>query len=387
MFDLLSLSARRRILAEYSQYIDQDDIDTVFWLYHYGRRFAEGRLDPRIDAPGEHAWDDAEQFLEILDSARNDAAKATAVDSLLSGLGSVAANSTGLISEAGYPRLDAFRRNPRPRAYPLAAMTRRIVAASCCTFLQGITTETARQKERWLPYQQWLGSLRQEDTIITFNYDLVVELLQPYVDMATWGVYVSGVEESFEDKDANSLRRAKHLPTLLKLHGSVNWQIENEKTRRASWTPAMLKSGIELAIATPGDSKMQLAGGLFRKLWAEAEAALTAADEIIVIGFRFPASDAFPRDRILDAIGRNGNGLLKIEVVLGPDQNADLKRTLALLGWTTGQQPVFDLGEFRHGQRALVARSMWAEDYLGIWARREAKRINTPIPTTHLASF
>lgn len=113
MNDLLSLAARRRILAAYSSYIDRDEVDTIFWLFHYGCGFPEGRLDPRIAEQGEHAWDDAEQFLETLDNARSDAAKAAAVASALSGLEIIAQNSGQGLVETASPAPQCIP--PRPQ--------------------------------------------------------------------------------------------------------------------------------------------------------------------------------------------------------------------------------------------------------------------------------
>lgn len=241
-------------------------------------------------------------------------------------------------------------------------MVRRTIAASCSAFLEGVTRDSARKKERWRPYQQWLGSLREHDTILTFNYDRVVELLWPTVRFGAvgasgWGVHIRGLQNTLQERDLKDMSKAKLLPTLYKLHGSVNWRIVSSQVDPAEWTPTLLDRGAELAIATPRDSKMQMAVGVFGNLWDEAAHALREADDVFVVGFRFPPSDAFPRDRLLAPLSENKRESLNVHVILGPDHNADLRRVLALLHMTILQKSQFDEIDNLKA-RALITHSM-----------------------------
>jgi len=226
----------------------------------------------------------------------------------------------------------AFHRQPVPTPTQLASMAKRMVAASCCSFLQGVDRDNARLKERWLPYQQWLGLLRADDSILTFNYDRVVETLEPSVGAnSLWGVHVCGVDGSLRERDDGDQAHAAGLPLLYKLHGSVNWNYEDSRVTKLEWIPDLLADRFRLAIATPGDGKMEMAGGIFKTLWTRAARALREADDVFIMGFRFPQSDAFPRDRLLAALAENAKKSLNVHVVLGPDRTADLQRVLALL--------------------------------------------------------
>jgi hypothetical protein len=382
MNDLLSLAARRRILAAYSSYIDRDEVDTIFWLFHYGCGFPEGRLDPRIAEQGEHAWDDAEQFLETLDNARSDAAKAAAVASALSGLEIIAQNSGQGLVETASPRLNAFRRGHRPTARALAAMARRMVAASCCTFLDGVDHVRAREKERWQPYQEWLRWLRQDDSVLTFNYDRVVELLRPIIgEVTAIGPITAGVRVREIETLESNVNREHHGAWLYKLHGSVNWKIDDSgKLSHQEWAPAMLGNNYSLAIATPGDSKMEMAGGIFQRLWEDATKALREADDVFIVGFRFPPSDAFPRDKLLGALRGNEKRSLNVHVVLGPELNTDRRRVAALLEWTLGLKMTHG-GYGDYGGRTLISHDMWAEDFLNMWSQLEAHRDKVERPS------
>lgn len=370
MFDLLSLAARQRILAAYPEHIAKEDADLIFWLFHCGAGFPEGPIDSELPIRGERRWQDAEQFLEILDNAQTDPAKESVVQDVFAAIknGATAASPNVRKRYAG-----AFDRSTPPTMGELTAMAKRMVAASCCTFLQGIDSKNARSKERWQPYLQWLRRLGSNDSILTFNYDRVIELLEPIVGNTPRKVHVCEAQDTLDARDDEDEAHAANLPLLYKLHGSVDWSDEAGKVRCGSdWTPTMLKSDRNLAIATPGDSKMKMAGGVFKKLWSRAAQVLRAADEVFIIGFRFPQSDAFPRDRLLAPLRKNNNQSLSVHVVLGPEQNADLRRVLALLSWTVGARSTFDDRSEESDRRKLIAHSMWAEDFLSVWAASQS---------------
>jgi len=364
MFDLLSLAARRRILRAYPDHITDQDADLVFWLFHCGAGFPEGTLHPDFEMRGERRWQDAEEFLDIVDSARTERAKAGLLEEVLSAL---RAHHMRRPLQSRFPSV--FGTEESPDWEHLLKKTKRMVAASCCTFLDGIDCDVAREKERWRPYQQWLAHLRANDTIVTFNYDLVTETLRPKNGNTSWAVHVVGV-----DDNGRTSHHAADLASLYKLHGSVNWNQHAGKIHQLQWAPELLGTEFDLAIATPGDSKMRMAGGLFRRLWTEAKDQLTEADEVYIIGFRFPPSDVFPRDQLLDALGDNTKESLKVNVVLGPDKGStDLRRVLTLLEWTVGVDSCFN---FRGGSphRVLTAHTMWADEYLKAWAHHESRR-------------
>jgi hypothetical protein len=372
MFDLLSLASRRRILRAYPQHISEQDADLIFWLFHCGAGFPEGPLHPDWDnfggkVGGERRWQDAEEFLDIVDSARTERAKAGLLEEVF---GALHAHPLAHALKSRLPSV--FGVDELPDREHLLKTAKRMVAASCCTFLDGVDRDVAREKERWRPYQQWLGHLRANDTIITFNYDLVVETLNPTIENAGWAVHVQGVGTPDDDASASQARKAD-LASLYKLHGSVNWNQRNGSVHPLKWAPELLSAEFDLAIATPGDSKMRMADGLFRRLWMEAATKLAEADEVYIIGFRFPASDAFPRDKLLDGLGDNQKDSLSVNIVLGPDDSSDLRRVRTLLEWTTGTTSGIN---FRGGNqgRVVTAHTLWAEEYLKLWASRESRR-------------
>jgi len=370
--DLLSPAARMAIASRYSDLIEPADADQVFMLYHYGTDFEDGAVDPVRMTDGVRRWRDAEHFLETLDEACENEATAAELQRLWQRFRSVC--GIGSDFREALPPPTVFRRTAK-----------RIVAASCAGFVEGMTKNSVRVRERWLPYLNWLGRLRNHDTIISFNYDRVIELLRPEVrgdggNVHEWAAHVAGIDGSISDLELASEAQSAGLPTLLKLHGSVDWVVAGDKVERREWNRSLLGAANEPAIATPGPLKMTMAEGFFQRLWKHAEIRLTGADQIYVLGFRFPESDAHPRERLLRAIHANQGGKLRVNVILGPDVlGKDSRRVLDLLEWSvTPSRLILDpkaRAEFRVedtgvgvDERVILAQALFVEDFLTLWA-------------------
>jgi hypothetical protein len=356
MNDLLSTAAYHLVRSMYADQFTQTEVDLIYYLYHYGAGFPEGPLAPGSGSSGlrgERRWQDPEQFLEILDSASlGDGHKASIVGSVHAALTKSSHISGNL-----------------PGWEQLAKVARRVVAASCCMFLNGLDPEKVRTKERWRPYLAWLELLDHNDTILTFNYDRVVELLKPEVGSSIKSAHVAGLRDDRSDRDERDLAQAQRRPILLKLHGSVDWVDEGDRVTQVEWEPDTLKR--DLAIATPGDSKMKMAGSTFRRLWKFAEQSLEESNEVYILGFRFPPSDAFPRERLLSALGENKTPR-RVDVVLGCERGPALQRVLTLLQWTRWSVPAHDPP--MNKLSGVNAWSLYAEDFLNVWSNHTVRQ-------------
>jgi len=300
--------------------------EAVVWLFHYGRRFAAGRRNSRIWTDiGESLWRDAEDFLDFVDAAA------------ASEKGPACATLDAILN---HRREDLFGNGASaPNASEVRAMARRLIGAECSAFLQSADVET----ERWGPYQRWMHGLVQSgDSIITFNYDLVLELLCR--KLAHVNVQLPGP-------------RTVHGVPVLKLHGSVNWRrigTDRFEAQGLESAHCCRCESSELAIATPGRTKREISWE-FDSLWAMAAKAIRNAEAVVFLGYRFPPSDAMARGEILGALKQNQT-TLPIHTVLGPDVNsADSARLQGLL---------------RHvGISRIHQQPLYVEDFLGVVAR------------------
>jgi hypothetical protein len=329
----------------------------VRFLFRYG---LAAKKNNAVQAPGgqvfdgEDLWEDAEQFLDYLDTAAE-------------------SNGPGrfrLLKILGDERLAVLKLAPNESTIQAIALTsRRLLVAECSGFLVGANPHS----ERWSPYRRWVEQLvAPEDVIITFNYDLVVETIRGFVKRPS-----SGSEA-----------------TLLKLHGSVDWVLEGV----AGQTPQdsgvirrlspnyVLEDPAEPAIAAPGPSKQRFSRGVFRKYWEEALDSLKSASAIVFIGYRFPPTDAEARERLLDAIRNNPNQYLPIHTVLGPKTASDDScRLHGLLEHALSSKRRVvppDLIADNLAPRlcyTIHQQPLWAEDFLSVIERSRVLRPDKPV--------
>lgn len=332
------------------------------WLYRYG-------LKPSRDTPhvaveentsGEWLWENAEEFLEYVDTATHGEANSPErrrLEALIESYRSLGG------------RDPVIQRDTIGTRSHIAATARRLLAAECSAFLRDVRDKSLHS-EKWIPYETWWQRLTpdRKHTIITFNYDLVIERLALSIPKLAV-VEPSGVAAA----PLNSI-------PLLKLHGSVDW-----KRVAVTGGPVQYRTGQsddfavtcddnELAIATPGLTKRAMVGG-FGALWQQAEAELIAADAIVFVGYRFPPTDSEALSRLLGAIGRNQKLYLALHTVLGPKKSDDIARLHSLLHYAAreqrrehtsvvGMEAVRGLGEAGRRAYTLVPQALYSQDFL-----------------------
>jgi hypothetical protein len=339
----------------------------VRWLYGHGTDV-------------EPLWSNPEEFVDYLDTA-----------------------SVSRSTEGPHPQFDRLvdvllRSNlPRPGATPpdeiatyignLSTAARRLIAAECSAFLEGVDV----RQERWRPFRRWALSLTPEDTIVSFNYDLVLEKLGRWrTERAPGVVSPIHVVHPCHNLDPKQFEGATRI---LKLHGSVDWKKTKKSVQLAGgetitrvtvtvgkdeWH-ALDCADEELAIATPGPSK-ELESLEFESIWGLAMVAIRAADVVALLGYSFPATDAFAKTVLLDAIGGNKAVLgeaphgapiytLSAHAVLGPIGDAS-NRVEALLNFVgnrrTEERHPGIVGWFQARQHPLLA-----QDFLTVFQRED----------------
>src|SRR5271163_4359306 len=138
----------------------------------------------------------------------------------------------------------------------------------------------------------------RSNTVITFNYDLIVDDALARV----------GATPGYELSDAvfDEANQSGPAVPLLKLHGSTNWAIcECNQIRvldqKVTASPGMFKSmrcskcqraGLRLLLVPPSWDKSEYSQ-VMRPVWKKAVEALKTATRICVIGYSMPETDAF----------------------------------------------------------------------------------------------
>jgi hypothetical protein len=333
----------------------------VRWLFRYGlpssvNTGALPRLDRQGSAACEPLWDNAENFIEYLDLATvEEGAHAIRARRLY-----------GIQREQGIATLVKMQ--------DLWDAARRLVAAECSGFLESADPWS----EKWLPFRRWADDLRPHDTVLTFNYDLVLETIAdsqkvraPGVPARTGGPSM-GIVLPKERIDWTEDR----CP-VVKLHGSVNWtRIFDDgmpvEIREAPSVRAVLDGDAKFfALATPGPTKMSEARApfSFKGLWDFAGERIRRAGVIVFVGFRFPESDAHPRRALLSAIRENtaredpGDWMLRLHIVLG-DADFAAKRLQSMLRFVGPRRRTGG-----HAQSEAYVHPLFAQDFLDVFER------------------
>ena len=351
--DLFTQESQRRARITYgsrvgNRFDDIQDVGTVCQAGTYGLKHSK---------PFERQWEHAEEFIEKLDLAARD--------------------PHGIERTVFYCFAQEYKRQDATHDEAMEFSSRldddnignfhlralRLLAAETCCFLEKANLD----HERWAPYLKWARTLSSNDTVITFNYDRVLELLAQRETL--WIPAPADIEKR---SDYGFPERA---PTVLKLHGSVDWVRRNGKIIRAETDPkmkdvkdiaALYCEYDELALATPGPTKremVQMSGpiknhGPLAPLWVYAAIAVKAATAVAFVGYRFPPTDAISREKVLEWIDSNTQlktGMPTIHTVLGAD--TDSTDSLRLRGMLNA---VYAAPSF------VKPWPMFAEDFLGL---------------------
>lgn len=222
----------------------------------------------------------------------------------------------------------------------IADVARRALAVECSLFLRGANPAT----EKWLPYRIWANRLTGSDTVMTFNYDRVLEVLYAQrlelLKKGTLQVNYAVIAPKTGWENEINEKRALSVAPVFKLHGSVDWVATGETidVNPAEDLPATCGRGSELVLGVPGPGKIGLRDQFqqVRGLWNSALAAVKEAERIIFLGYRFPPTDARARVEILGnmKLSADEGRLKQIQVVLGPDdRHQDVMRMKHLLSY------------------------------------------------------
>jgi hypothetical protein len=152
----------------------------------------------------------------------------------------------------------------------------------------------ARSKGFCKNHNALVRCLRPEDSVISFNYDLVVERALRPVAMKQrkhFGDWLYGL---------SATPRASRLPVILKLHGSSNWRLRNEhfQVLTKGWEDfddapgyrGHKGTGTEFPIFLPFWDK-RIEKNPWLNLWKESMLRLEATGTVLVWGYSLPPTD------------------------------------------------------------------------------------------------
>jgi len=229
--------------------------------------------------------------------------------------------------------------------------------------------------EKWEPYKAWGRTLvGKRDTVITFNYDTLIEKLNMHLASTTGSPF--SVIDPAAAKVFRGLHDNENACRVLKLHGSVDWSCTTDpRTRQRIYKQmvdefyAVDTNDEELAIGTPGPTKQETVDGL-NGLWSWAEDEVRSADAIVIVGYSFPQTDSVARRRLFEAIRANERQNLIVHLVVGQDaRNRDRLQSLLTFALRGAGRLDGTRNDHHRGYR-ILPHPLFGEDFFTV-AHRE----------------
>jgi len=172
-----------------------------------------------------------------------------------------------------------------------------------------------------------INRLQRQDTIISFNYDCVMDHALRRTARGKWSAQYGycfpspSRLEGYENWNADDPPRgANQSINLLKLHGSLNWQLPSGET--AATDSIRLKQRLyeqngtpRFTIIPPEFVKTIDQDPNFEALWRNAERAIRGAEVIALVGFSFTPTDLHVESLFRIALAKSN---LKTLIIANP---------------------------------------------------------------------
>ena len=253
-----------------------------------------------------------------------------------------------------FTQLESIQRTVRRAGAAAPALTQHAVAqkrerlmAALAATLEESTDVSKRDSPVCTRHAALVATLKPRDTVISFNYDCVTDHAFRKAGTGKWSARhgyafprparISG--EEYWDAP-NPPGSASATAYLLKLHGSLNWQLPPAAT--ALTAPIKIKQRLyqlngtpKFTIIPPEWSKQVDEDDNFKALWRNAERAIRNARIIALVGFSFTPTDSHVESLFRVALA--GNHDLETLVVANPSID-DRRRIRSIFAPTLGRR-------------------------------------------------
>lgn len=171
---------------------------------------------------------------------------------------------------------------------------------------------TSEEPSKSAIHKRILKELKKKDTIITFNYDLVIE--ESFDSATLWNpVYGYGTQTSGKTKgwakrwlQARNYEDGESTLLLLKLHGSLNWESYPGGIRLKP-KPYLVstrngKTRFEkISILAPGWNK-PINVNPYKKFWRAARLHLEKCKTLLILGYSLPETDLLAHSLLAEVV-------------------------------------------------------------------------------------
>jgi len=194
------------------------------------------------------------------------------------------------------------------RRRSLEELIRRVLIQTTCEMSNG----PARVRPSSL-HRKILENLEEDDVLLTFNYDTIIEESMPrrtsiWTPREGYGVDVTGVKQEwarkwFSNHDIDPNKKSEVI--LLKLHGSINWRLYKNNNVALKKRPYVVRAGrTEIAaFLGPGWHK-RIDRQPYSGIWRMARLELETCRSLVIVGYSLPDTDLIARALFLEMVRR-----------------------------------------------------------------------------------
>lgn len=203
-----------------------------------------------------------------------------------------------------------------------AYKTKKAFGRVISTFFKDLSFDTLKKNYTQEILQKWAKCIKEGDTIISFNWDLIHET-------GLWNAEKWHFSCGYGFKPNNVVELIQSKVTILKLHGSANWGFNNEGDvgpPLIDYSSGFFKGSLLINSSGMSDWGYSLILPSYLKapaeepslipLWQQAHKALRKAEEIIILGYSLPEADVPSRTLLSTSLTVNKD-LKSIKIVAG----------------------------------------------------------------------
>jgi len=244
------------------------------------------------------------------------------------------------------------------------------IAAISAVFEESITQETCEY------HQKIVGALKKDDTIISFNYDCLMDYALKDIGGDKWhakygycfplkGYDTPGID-FWNPRNIKNLANRNETIKFLKLHGSLNWQINDSKKNIRLKKHLYKNVGIpRFTIIPPEWNKERLKQRTFTRIWKEAASRIHREKTFVFVGFSFVPTDLYAASLFQVSIKEKG---IKKLVIVNPDKEARRRTRTVLNRGISDETLIVQYDSFKEFSRADLGKLFSEKREIGRYA-------------------
>ncbi len=230
------------------------------------------------------------------------------------------------------------------RRKDLEELIRRVVVHTTCNTTQSPHTPLVSQSHRAI-----LKQLGKGDTVLTFNYDTLIEESFETADVWSpvdgYGPNVYGHRLAWGKKWLSSRGAPtdqKSKVEILKLHGSLNWVLDSNSKVRLKPHPYSVRTrdgrpiSEKTSILPPGWNK-RIDKNPYKQFWRTARRKLEECQSLVIMGYSLPETDLLARALFAEVVrARDARNHVLKQLHLADPSSAITQRFVDLFTPTLG---------------------------------------------------